>query len=501
MRLFIFSANPKHHQSVHNFETRLSRSKHHEDKEKFQITKRGKESKGTVLSLKRQDITKVESKTEKLKTPKNVIETANAFGHLSELLGLKGSFIPSQSKQKWMEDEEERNNPDSNNDVSSYEQQAEQHHQMHELGAEKGTLPLDISPQQAALITSTADRNSQRRKFLQWEKEGGSMDTRHFPSMFIKGQRSVEGLEVDADAAKRVSTEHSPSNEKHDSDSFHGQEGKTKDDDHTQDSDKDKAIFSDVASKDKKGYMGYISSQFGISDENRRLSNELGPHSFLGTAFHSANDPPLSHEMINKLQLDPAWDAMEAKILAQNGRKVMPMPLPVSKIDREMMPPLGEPVGQAYLPSGHQSHAALVSNFHKAAGFMTQPLRGDLHPSSYYSHFQPTDQGLPQTINVGGSLGKIFSCPLNLLSDSHSAFFDHNLACFNSMQFWIVWHLVFRCVAKSGGGGVLKGSTDFQCSFEFGVLCLMFLAMCKIREIAGYFKWLGVAKDALTPFF
>ena len=366
--------------------------------------------KGSVSTLKRYDIAnKGQEKSTNEKTAKitkNIIQPANAFSHLSDLLGLKGSFIPNHSKQRWIEDEED-SGPNSNEDVNPYAKQLDEHRQTTELGVEKGTLPLDMSPQQVALITSTADNNIQRRKFLQWEKEGGSMDTRHFPSTYIEGEHNVQGS-IDTDASKRVSTGGLSSNEKQKqaSKAIQGVDDTLKQNENMQKLSKEGVALNEVGDKDKKGFMGYLANQLGMIDDSHSLKNELTTHSFLGTAFHSANEQPLSHEMINKLQLDPAWDAMEAKILAQNGRRLMQMPLPVNKIDREMMPPLGEPVGQAYLPNGHQTQTNLISNFHKPAGFMVQPLGEDLHPSSYHSHFQPTDQGLPQTINIGGSLGK-----------------------------------------------------------------------------------------------
>ena len=369
-------------------------------------------------TLKRHDI--IHRKKEKytgrhaLKTPKNVIEPANAFSHLSDLLGLKGSFIPSRSRQRWIEDEGQRS-PSQDEDFNSFVRQLEQHGHMNMLTAEKGTLPLDITPKQARLITSTAVSNSQRRKFLQWEKEGGSMDTRHFPSAYIKGDGHVEG-DIDIDASKRVSTGELPSSEKIQQSS---KESSDADDSHKQIEKmkmllKKAATLNDAGNKEKKGFLGFSSNQLSMADVDHSLKGELASHAFLGNALHTENEQPLTHEMINKLQLDPAWDAMEAKILAQNGRRVVPMPLPVSKIDREMMPPLGEPVGQAYLPRGRRIHTDLVNNFHKATGFLSQPLREDLHSSSYYSHFQPADQGLPQTINVGGSLGKLISIDNNI---------------------------------------------------------------------------------------
>lgn len=347
------------------------------------------------------------------KTPKNFIEPGTEFGHLSELLGLKGSFIPSQSRQHWLGDEVETNRADSSNALESYPQQPESRHnnnqhQINEIGTEKGTLPLDISPRQAALITSTADKNSQRQKFLKWEKEGGSMDTRHFPSAFIRGDRNLDGNSIDSGASKRVSTEQTPTEQI--SNIVHGEhDASVKQDVATNDAtNPETTLYSDERSKDKKGFMGYTNSLLDLSsEEGHRINEAMASHAFVGNSFHSSNEQPLTHEMINKLQLDPAWDAMEAKILGENGRRVVPMPLPVSKIDREMMPPLGEPVGQAYLPNGHHRlHTDLVSKFHKAAGFITEPLRQDLPTQSYYSHYQPSDQGIPQTLNIGGSLGK-----------------------------------------------------------------------------------------------
>ena len=428
----LFAANQRHHQGIHTFETRVPKYKHKDEKEKFDIIKR-EELKGSVSTLKRYDIAKKgqgKSRNEKtIKTPKSIIQPANAFSHLSDLLGLKGSFIPNHSKQRWIEDEEDSGH-NSNEDFNAYAKQLEDHRQSNELGVEKGTLPLDISPQQVALITSTADNNSQRRKFLQWEKEGGSMDTRHFPSTYIEGEHHVQ-RNIDTDASKRVSTGELYSNEmkKETTKAIQGADYAMKQNENIKNLSKDMTELSELGSKDKKGFMGYLANQLGMADDNHGLKNELTTHAFLGTALHSANEQPLSHEMINKLQLDPAWDAMEAKILAQNGRRLMQMPIPVNKIDREMMPPLGEPVGQAYLPNGHKTQTNLISNFHKPAGFMIQPLGEDFHPSSYYSHFQPSEQGLPQTINVGGSLGKLHSiikfCPSKLSHTKCQGDFEH----------------------------------------------------------------------------
>lgn len=399
-----FAAKTRH--NIHTFESRLPKSKHQEDRENFVITKREKDTKRPI-TIKRYDISatrnqkaETTSMEKSLKTPKNVIETTNGYGHLSELLGLKGSFIPSQSRQHWVQDE---GDPETN-EFHSYSQQPGQHHMMNGFTAEKGTLPIDISPQQAALISATADSNSQRQKFLQWEKQGGSMDTKHFPSTFIKGERSVDS--IDSEASKRVSTEQAPTREQQND--LHSQNDAIKQNDAKyEDSKKEPTIYNDIGMKDKKGYMGYLNNQFGLAEEGHRINGDMMQHNFLGSTFHSSNDQPLTHEMINKLQLDPAWDAMEAKILRDHGRKVVPLQLPESKIDREMMPPIGEPVGQAYLPNHQQLHDTLLNNFHKAAGFSAQPLRADLHPSSYYSHFQPTDQNMPQTLNIGGSLGNM----------------------------------------------------------------------------------------------
>ena len=406
--LLCFAVNTRHHKNIHTFESKITKSG---DKvEKFEIAKREHSLKGSFSNLKRHDIAKkTEDKNDdehSVKTLKNVIEPTNAFSHLSDLLGLKGSFIPSQSKQRWLEDEEDSTqNPNEN--FNNYMKQLQQHSQVKTLESEKGILPLDITPEQAALITSTADHNSQRKKFLQWEKDGGSMDTMHFPSRYIKGERSIEGNGIDSDASKRVSTEEPPSNVKipHISRAIKGIGTSLRENGQGKSSLKDITTLKDIGNNDKKGFLGYESEQVGPSEESHSPKSELTSHAFLATTFHSTNEQPLTHDMIKKLQLDPAWDAMEAKMLLQNNRKAIPMPLPVSKIEREMMPPLGEPIGQAYLPN--HSQANLVSNFHRAAGFMSEPLREDLHPSSYYSHFQPMDQGTPHTLNVGGSLGKL----------------------------------------------------------------------------------------------
>ena len=409
MHLLCFAANTKHRKNVHTFESK-TKSGNNDEVAKFEIAKREQSLKGSFSSLKRHDIAKkAEDKNDDehaVKTPKNVIEPTNAFNHLSDLLGLKGSFIPSQSKQRWLEDEDSTPNPSEN--FNNYMKQLQQHNQAKTLESEKGILPLDITPEQAALITSTADHNSQRKKFLQWEKEGGSMDTMHFPSRYIKGERSIEGNGIDSDASKRVSTEEPPSNVKmpHVSRAIKGRGGTShKENGQVKSSLKDTITLKDIGNKDKKGFLRYLSEQAGPTEESHSPKSELTSHAFLATAFHSTNEQPLTHDMINKLQLDPAWDAMEAKMLLQNSRKAIPMPLPVSKIEREMMPPMGEPIGQAYLPNHGQTN--LVSNFHRAAGFMSEPLREDLHPSAYYSHFQPMEQGTPQTLNVGGSLGKL----------------------------------------------------------------------------------------------
>eukprot|EP00795_Rhopilema_esculentum_P011578 gene11578-21815_t len=317
---------------------------------------------------------------------------SNPFGHLSELLGLKGSFIPSQSRQRWLADEEENRNEQRNDESSSLEKIVT-HPEMgsSELSAMKGTLPLDVSPQQAALITSTAESNEQRRKFMDWEKQGGSMDTRHFPSTFIKGG--------DSTASKRVSTQRNPDavsvSIRQGANSYRVEGGHMKNEVHRSENverilnelnpnadslttetnvaknqpepSQDKPeIYKALENKDKKRFVGFMPNQFGVLDGNHGLSNEVLPgHSLFGSAMH---DQPLTHDMINKLQLDPAWDAMEVKILAQHGQRVIPMQMPMTKIEKEMMPPDGIPVGQAYLPANHHMHSSMLENLQSDAG-------------------------------------------------------------------------------------------------------------------------------------
>ena len=410
---------------VHNFETRSTKFQHTVSEEKHAIAKRGRDSQktetGSVSTIKKHEI---ESGFKDKKyhinfrknSPKNVIESGmqtNPFGHLSELLGLKGSFIPSQSRQRWLADEEENRNEQRNDESSSLEKMVT-HPEMDssELSAAKGTLPLDVTPQQAALIASTADSNEQRRKFMDWEKQGGSMDTRHFPSTFIKGG--------DSTASKRVSTQRNPDavsvSISQGVNSFRAEGGHVKIEDHRSDNverilnelnpnadslttetnvakhqpepSQDKPeIYKDLENKDKKRFVGFMPNQFGVLDGNHGLSNEVLPgHSLFGSAMH---DQPLTHDMINKLQLDPAWDAMEVKILAQHGQRVMPMQMPMTKIEKEMMPPDGIPVGQAYLPANHHLHSSMLENLQSDAGqAMAQGNAGG------------------HAINVGGAIGK-----------------------------------------------------------------------------------------------
>lgn len=433
-------------------------SKQGAQKELYTITKRHQEvHRDSFAPSKRHQITKisVEKKHQipfksenDVKIPKHVIEAGvqgNPFGHLSELLGLKGSFIPSQSRQRWMEDEEQNQkgpdqdteseirsasesetHPGSDSEMtrSGSDSESRSAYQYPSNGLAKGTLPIDISPQQAQLITSTADSNSQRKKFIEWEKEGGSMDTRHFPSTFIKGESNRNAqITLDTDPSKRVSTQPNPDSlnskvrtgaEFRDmQDSQPKQEMPNKQNSQPQNNVASGTSYSDMSAKvNKKGFMGFATNPLAALDfaQAHGLSNELATgHNYLGNAMHSPNEQPLSHDMINKLQLDPAWDAMEVKILAQHGRRVMPMPLPVNKIEKEMLPPVGEPVGQAYLPDGQQAQIAngLADNFHKVAGFVSKPLRQDLESSSLYEHFQPSEQTGPHAINVGGATGKV----------------------------------------------------------------------------------------------
>ena len=436
----------------------VPRSKQAAKKEPYTITKRHNDvHRDSFAPLKRHQITKisvgkehrVSDKSENdVKIPKHVIESGmqgNPFGHLSELLGLKGSFIPSQSRQRWMEDEEQsQKGPDQDTESeipsasdseihsvpesdtrSGTDSEIRSVDQYRSNGLAKGTLPIDISPQQAQLITSTADSNSQRKKFIEWEKEGGSMDTRHFPSTFIKGETNRNAqITLDSDPSKRVSTQPNPdslnSKVRTGAEFRDVQDGQPKQQvPNSQTSQPQNHVasetssYSDLSAKEnKKGFMGFASNPLAALDlaQAHGLSSELATgHSYLGNAMHSPNEQPLSHDMINKLQLDPAWDAMEAKILAQHGRRVMPMPLPVNKIEKEMLPPVGEPVGQAYLPDGQQAQITngLADNFHKAAGFVMKPLRQDLESSSLYAHFQPSGQTEPHAMNVGGAMGKL----------------------------------------------------------------------------------------------
>ena len=356
----------------------------------------------------------------KREMPKDFIESfsqPNPMGHLSELLGIKGSFIPSEARQNWMDDDD---HPSQAETITSERESQEmpetrsgsKDYRRKKLQSLKGVLPLDITPQQAEMITSTAGSNNQRQKFLKWEQHAGSMDLQHYPSTYIGGGKNHEGareMSTFGESRKLAKIRNGPaySRMKSEASSPKMESAKPKQQVPSAES------YRNIGSEERNGYMGAVSDQITNSYDdvrNHEINNAISMvHGFMGKKVSNANDQPLTHDMIKNLQLDPAWDAMEANLLAEHRHHAAAMPVPESKIDREMMPPQDEPIGQAYLPDAQQlHHAAMVSNFHNIAGFDMQPVRPDMKASSYFAHYQPLLHHEPHTINVGGALGKSF---------------------------------------------------------------------------------------------
>ncbi len=172
-----------------------------------------------------------------------------------------------------------------------------------------------------------------------------------------------------------------------------------------------------VAAAEKKGYMIDHYEPGDQRDDHQMGEQFPAAHGYMGgkagdqipfSAPHSevaskSGEQPLTHAMINNLQMDPAWDAMEAKLLADHGHQVMPMRIPSNKIEKEMMPPEGEPVGQAYLPHPrHAMHSDMMTESRTPAEYSQETA----HPPSYYSHYEAHNG--PHTIHMGGTLGSFF---------------------------------------------------------------------------------------------
>eukprot|EP00794_Sanderia_malayensis_P017969 gene17969-19765_t len=370
------------------------------------------------------------------KTPKHTIERSrNPFGHLSDLLGLKGSFIPSQAHQNWLADEQDQRLSDADIEAGS-ERRPFKHaggggDNNEDTSEIHGSLPINISPRQNNFIAATPDSNKQRQKFLKWEHRSGSLDLRHFPSKYlhVASDAGVADDEVaeaveDAQVAPRrrghgngkggvvgsVSGKYGSFSQK-----LEGIESKKMAHNIAEDTNRETGIAA------KKGYMGYMTDGFDspIDHVNHMASQQRLQQQDVVSSYaenkamrEQGEVQPLTHSMINNLQLDPAWDAMETKILTQHGQRPRPMSLPANKIEQEMMPPEGEPIGQPYLPSKQPSaDQLLTTNFQKTAAANGYALPREQEAASklaqYYSHYE-AQTGPHHNIKMGGALGKSF---------------------------------------------------------------------------------------------